>query len=240
MTPSPRTIIRAAAAGAALCGLAIAVSACGGSGSPAAAPGGASHTAAPSHTHSSSHGGSGGAGTAGNTAAGSSGAGSSGTGSSGAGSSTGSSTGSGTGTTVASAAACQTENLSVAHGFEDGYAGGVYTNIEFTNVGSQACTLYGYPGISFAGGPHATQVGPAAGEVPAPPRTLVTLKPGQMAYAVLRVVFGENYDSSQCHYEKTSYLRVYPPNQTESVLVPWTWTACAAPIGLLGVTTVQS
>jgi hypothetical protein len=224
---------KAAAAAAALSCLALLVTACG-SASPSAATGGtpssqsAGHT--PSHTDSS----------AGNSTpgTGSSNPGSSnpGTGSSNPG--TGTSTT--TGTTSAESDACATSQLKVATGGSQGTAGSVYVNIDFTNVGRQACTLYGYPGVSFVAGSHAAQVGPAASRMTTPAPVLLTLDPGQMRYAVLRIVEAGNYSPSQCHPVNVSELRVYPPNQTQSVLVPLSSTACAGSIDLLSVSTVES
>jgi hypothetical protein len=56
--------------------------------------------------------------------------------------------------------------------------------LEFSNVGRQSCTLYGYPGVSAVRG--ARQVGPAATRIPES-HSVVTLAPGATAYAFLRV-----------------------------------------------------
>lgn len=58
----------------------------------------------------------------------------------------------------------------------NGAAGSIYYPIEFTNTSSVACTLYGYPGVSFVTAP-GSQAGAAATEDPTYPRALVTLAP---------------------------------------------------------------
>src|SRR5580704_9460974 len=50
-------------------------------------------------------------------------------------------------------AACPTSSLRVKLGIAQGYAGGVYQVIDFTNTSGSPCTLYGYPGVSLVTGP---------------------------------------------------------------------------------------
>ena len=47
-------------------------------------------------------------------------------------------------------------------GAAQGYAGGVYVVLDFTNTSGRTCTLYGYPGVSLVSGPPYTQIGLAA------------------------------------------------------------------------------
>lgn len=226
MTPSPRPALlaatRRAAAAAALCCLTALVAACG-SAHPGAAPdhAGTSHPASPSHAPSASHGGtstpSSPASTAPSTSAG---------------------TGSGS-TTAASAPGCLSRYLHAFAADENGTAGSVYVDIDFKNLGNQPCTLYGYPGVSFATAQPVQQVGLAATENPATPRQLVTLQPGQYAIALLRVVDAGNYSPGQCRPVRTPWLQVIPPNQTVPLYVPYPSTACAGPVNLLTVNTVS-
>ena len=58
--------------------------------------------------------------------------------------------------------ACPTSSLQVKQGVAQGYAGGVYEVIDFTNTSGSPCTLYGYPGVSLVSGPPYTQIGLAA------------------------------------------------------------------------------
>src|SRR6202035_4683356 len=58
--------------------------------------------------------------------------------------------------------ACPTSSLQVKLGVGQGYAGGVYVVIDFTNTGASTCSLFGYPGVSLVKGPPYTQIGLAA------------------------------------------------------------------------------
>ena len=92
--------------------------------------------------------------------------------------------------------ACRTSTLTVKLGLSQGYAGGVYQVISFTNASNAACTLYGYPGVSLVTSPPYTQVGLAAERDTTAPVKLVTLAPGAAATAVLQVVDALNFPAS--------------------------------------------
>jgi hypothetical protein len=68
----------------------------------------------------------------------------------------------GTTPTVAALPACPTSSLQVKLGLGEGYAGGIYQVIDFTNTSSASCALYGYPGVSLVSGPPYAQIGAAA------------------------------------------------------------------------------
>jgi hypothetical protein len=123
---------------------------------------------------------------------------------------------------------CPTRYLKLKLGLAQGAAGSVYQVIEFKNIGPSACTLYGYPGVSLAGGSPITQIGRAASENPTPPRKLVTLAPHAVANALLQVVEAGNYPPSKCHPKQASYLQIYPPNQTTPIYLAYSATACAS------------
>jgi hypothetical protein len=137
------------------------------------------------------------------------------------------------------AAPCPTRSLGLKLGPSQGAAGSVYIALDFTNVSSVSCTLYGYPGVSLAGGHPITQVGLAAAENPKPPRELVTLAPGKVANALLRIVNALNYPSSKCGPVTTTWLQVYPPNQTTPIYLSYTTKACSKPVRTLTVNVVQ-
>jgi hypothetical protein len=130
-------------------------------------------------------------------------------------------------TSPAGPAPCPTRDLSVKLGLGQGAAGSTYQNIDFTNIGTVTCTLYGYPGVSLAGGSPATQIGAAADENPGTPRQLVTLAPGQAASALLRVVHAQLFAASKCDPVTAKYLQIYPPNQTTPLYLAYSATACA-------------
>jgi len=134
---------------------------------------------------------------------------------------------------------CPTSSLGVRLGLAQGAAGSTYQVIDFANNSSVTCTLYGYPGVSAGNGQPLTQVGLAASEVPTPPRELVTLAPGGVANALLRIVDAGNYPGSRCSMTPTHLLRIYPPNQTAPVYLHYSTQMCAKPVQTLSVTVVQ-
>ncbi|MGO8960415.1 MAG: DUF4232 domain-containing protein [Streptosporangiaceae bacterium] len=105
----------------------------------------------------------------------------------------------------------------------NGAAGTIYYPVEFTNVGSANCVLFGYPGVS-AVTKSAAQLGPAAGRYPAT-RHNVTLKPGQTAHALLGIV--DAGVIAHCNQATGAGLKVYPPNQRGFQFVfSFTFPAC--------------
>ena len=153
--------------------------------------------------------------------------------------------GSGSGTAAGTPAApgapapCPTRSLGLKLGLSQGAAGSVYQVLDFTNISGVSCTLYGYPGVSLAGGQPVAQVGLAADENPTPPRELVTLAPGQVANALLRIVDALNYPASKCGPVKTQWIQVYPPNQTTPIFLAYKTTACSKQVRILTVSVVQ-
>ncbi|HEX7992916.1 MAG TPA: DUF4232 domain-containing protein [Streptosporangiaceae bacterium] len=134
---------------------------------------------------------------------------------------------------------CASRNLGVHTGNGEGAAGSTYIPIVFTNNSSATCTLYGYPGVSLAGGTPVRQIGVAADENPATPRQVVTLKPGGSASALLRIVSAQNYPAARCHLVHATYLQVYPPNQTTPIYAMYSGAACSKPVHLLTVDVVK-
>jgi hypothetical protein len=135
---------------------------------------------------------------------------------------------------------CPASTLTVKLGLSQGYAGGVYQVISFTNHSNTACTLYGYPGVSLVTGPPYSQIGLAAERDATAPVKLVTLAPGTAATAVLQAVDALNYPASTCGPVRATNLRVYPPNQTAPVYLPDTAYGCAKPVQTLFISAVQA
>ncbi len=136
--------------------------------------------------------------------------------------------------------ACATSGLKVTEGSPEGYAGGVYETIIFTNAAGATCTLYGYPGVSLVSAPPYTQIGLAAQRASTVPVKLVTLAPGASATAVLQIVDALNFGSATCSPTKAAYLRVYPPNQTAPVYLANVSETCAQPVQTLFISAVQA
>jgi hypothetical protein len=136
---------------------------------------------------------------------------------------------------------CATADLKATVGVAQGAAGSVYQVIDFTNIGSSTCSLYGYPGVALAGGSPVTQVGAAASRSTSTAPSLVTLTAGSTANALVRITVAQNYPTSTCHPVATTYLQIYPPNQTTPIYLAYKSTGCSATsVNLLSVSVVQA
>jgi hypothetical protein len=123
-------------------------------------------------------------------------------------------------------------------------AGSVYYPINFTNVSSRQCTLYGYPGVSFVTGESGSQLGRAATRDAAARPTAVTLDPGQVAHATLQVASAGNFDPSACRPVTAHWLRIFPPDQFTPIYARFTALACSSRLpsgvgGQLGIYAVR-
>lgn len=92
--------------------------------------------------------------------------------------------------------------------------------LQFSNIGTSACTFYGYPGVSELNY-SAKQVGLPATH--GGTKLLVTLAPGGTAHVVLVVVSAGVLCGSPV---KGVTLRVYAPGQTAPHLVPFGTQVC--------------
>jgi hypothetical protein len=115
-------------------------------------------------------------------------------------------------TTTASTAApttCRTADLAFSLSGPIGSAGHFNYELQFRNRGTLACTMTGFPGVSFLDA-NGHQIG-----VPAARNSLtyssVTLEPGATAYAHLAVV---DTSVQNCPAAAAHDIRVYPPNET--------------------------
>ena len=151
---------------------------------------------------------------------------------SGSGSNSGNGTGSGSST-------CQTRYLNASVRNENGAAGSDYVDIVFKNLNTQACTLYGYPGVSFGAGSPVAQVGQPADRNSAVSSSLVTLQPQGYAYAVLQIGDAQNWPASTCQPTATTWLQVIAPNATNPLMVSFDSTACKGDIVTMHVEAVQ-
>ena len=125
--------------------------------------------------------------------------------------------------------ACATRNLVVwldTNG--DAAAGSVHYELELTNLSSRSCVLRGYPGVSavdLAG----RRLGTPAARNRATVARTVPLAPGHTASASLQIADTGVFPSEACRPTPAAGLRVYPPNQTASKVVPYPFSACARP-----------
>ncbi|MGD0243839.1 MAG: DUF4232 domain-containing protein [Streptosporangiaceae bacterium] len=141
---------------------------------------------------------------------------------------------------AAGSTACATSALQVKLGPSDGYAGGVYQTIDFTNTSGSPCTLTGYPGVSLVTGPPYQQLGLAAKRSTTTPVTTVTLAPGATANAVVQIVDALNFPSPTCQPTKAAALKVFPPDQFTAVYLPDTSYGCGQSVQTLYIAPIRS
>jgi hypothetical protein len=138
---------------------------------------------------------------------------------------------------TASAPRCATSGLVVWLNVPpgNGYAGGHGYYLEFTNLSGHACTLRGYPGVSavsLSGRQLGSPAGWGAHGTPA-----VRLASGATATAQLLVsepgIWGQCFTGPPPRPGRpgtlptAAGLRVYPPNQFASKVIPYPFPACA-------------
>ena len=102
------------------------------------------------------------------------------------------------------------------------------TGLNLRNTGRAACTLYGYPGVSWVAGSDGHQVGNAAvrqDDVPGSKEELVTLAPGATASAPLDFVQAAVVSKAECKPVPVKGLRVYPPGEKAALFLPLATTA---------------
>ena len=107
-------------------------------------------------------------------------------------------------------ASCQAANTEVWAAAKDiGTAGTTYYELEFSNIGTQPCTLHGFPDV-WAVTLHGAEIGKPASHQNIVPST-VTLQPGATAHAILGVVD----TGAMCGREAVTAagLKVIPPGQ---------------------------
>jgi hypothetical protein len=141
---------------------------------------------------------------------------------------------------VVGAQACPNGSLKVTQGLGQGYAGGTYEVIDFTNTSGSTCTLYGYPGVSLVSGPPYVQIGLSAKRSTNTPVSQITLAPGDVANALLQIVDALNFPSATCSPAAATDLQVYPPGQTAAVYLPNQSEACAEPVQTTFIGPVQA
>jgi uncharacterized protein DUF4232 len=131
---------------------------------------------------------------------------------------------------------CQTSSLVVwldTNG--NGAAGTIFYKLHFTNLSGRACTLNGFPFL-FAVNLAGRQVGPrAAFRTPPSPRQ-ITVGRGRTVTAVLGIVETGNFTPRVCRPVTAAGLRVFPPNQTRSRLVPFPFSTCSRARGPVSLT----
>jgi hypothetical protein len=140
---------------------------------------------------------------------------------------------------AAAAPSCSTSNLDVwLNTSGSGAAGSSYYNLNLTNLSPRTCTLYGYPGVS-AVTQAGIQLGSSAALNPEHASSRITLTSARTAKGfenstsrntatvILQITVAENFPQAVCAPITAAGLRVYPPGQKESTVVPFPFVACA-------------
>jgi len=122
---------------------------------------------------------------------------------------------------------CLATALKGTLGTSQGAAGTLYADVVLVNTSATACTLYGYPGLSFVTGPGGSQIGAAADRNSISPVTQVTLAAGGSANFLVALTDVGVYPPSACHPTTVSWLRVYPPGDYGSLYVKYAAQTCA-------------
>jgi len=107
-----------------------------------------------------------------------------------------------------------------------GTMGSTYYHLEFTNLSGHTCTISGYPPVS-AVNLSGQQVGSAGSPDSTAKPGVISLANGARASTALRIVDVNNFSASSCQKATAAGLRVYPPGQTSSKLVPFPFSACS-------------
>ncbi len=115
---------------------------------------------------------------------------------------------------IAVAPRCESTELSVALGRVEPAAGNRYATLVFTNIGNRVCHLQGYPGASALDA-QMQQLGPAVTNAPGNPHVRLTLEPGSKVSTVLHWAS----DAAGACQPESTYLRVYPPGETDPLII---------------------
>ena len=128
---------------------------------------------------------------------------------------------------AAATPACQTASLVVWLDTQSNGAAGhfIYT-LNFTNLSGHKCTLRGYPGISGVD-LHGHQLGAAATKDNARPIKTITVGKGKTASTLMAITDVGVLPASTCKPVTAAGLRVFPPNQTASKVIPYPFQACS-------------
>jgi hypothetical protein len=134
---------------------------------------------------------------------------------------------------------CSTNDLSARLGASGAAAGSSYAPIVFTNTSRSACTLFGYPGVSYVAA-NGKQVGAAASRNKEHAAATVTLRPGGKASALLQMTNPANYPKSACVPTRVSGLRIYPPGNKTAMSIRFrsAQTACSTRVNQLSVAAI--
>lgn len=126
----------------------------------------------------------------------------------------------------ASSPSCATRGLVVWLDTQgSGAAGSSFYRVELTNLSGRACTLSGYPRVLAVDLSGRTLGSGSQRFVSAKPT--VRLAPGATASFALQITEVGNFPASACRRVTAAGLRVFPPHQNASKVVPFPFSACS-------------
>ncbi|HVS67573.1 MAG TPA: DUF4232 domain-containing protein [Mycobacteriales bacterium] len=134
--------------------------------------------------------------------------------------------------TVQATGPCRTKQLRLSLGQGQGAAGSTFVPIVLTNASKRACTLFGYPGVSFLDASGA-QVGVDATHDGGEEAT-VSLAPGDAANAQLQLP-DPGVIGADCKPASAATMQVYPPGAFSSLTVDFQQTVCTTAKGAANV-----
>jgi hypothetical protein len=115
---------------------------------------------------------------------------------------------------------CHTADLAVEVGQSDSGMSHTGLNLALVNRSTHRCRIYGYGGIQLLDGAGAALPTQQVRSSPTP--QLITLRPGDRAYSAL--VWISNPEALPC--SGSAFLLVTPPDETQSIRVPFSHTVC--------------
>ena len=123
--------------------------------------------------------------------------------------------------------ACAPGDTGVTLGEPDTAAGTTRVPLIFTNTGSVACTVEGYPVVSFVGDDQTTPIGaPSTDDSSTSPVQLITIEPGNAASSILSITTAGNV----CDPVAAAGFSVALPGGGAPIFVATTdYEACDAP-----------
>ena len=121
---------------------------------------------------------------------------------------------------------CATSALKVSLGPANGTAGTTFYPLAFLNRGNTSCTLRGYPGVSAVTS-SGKQIGNPASRIQSNFGT-VTLAPGKQQTASIGIVDTGNFSQGSCKPVTAAGLKVFPPNQSQSVTLSKKFSTCSS------------
>jgi hypothetical protein len=135
-------------------------------------------------------------------------------------------------------AGCTSGTLKLAVARAGNAAGSAYYRIRFTNLGSAACSLFGYPGVSAVTSA-GRQLGMPAGRNPQHAPRLVVLRRRSTASAIVRITDTGVFPQAACRARTAFGLRIYPPGSFASKIVRLSFRACSTGRSYLSVEAVS-